>query len=276
MPARIPKDAYVIIIGAMKCGTSSLYSYLQNHPQIIPAVIKEPEFFSENQGHGFKVDNYSDLWHFDGSIHKYALEASTGYTKYPQEPNVPKNIFKYGISPKFIYIIRNPFDRIISHFNFMKRKGSWKSNIDDKHLISTSNYSLQLDQYRKYFPLEDLLILDFDELRDNPSQLLQKIYNFLHLSYNYFPEEYKVKNRTLIESKFERKLRDLKFHPAFFSYVPKPLKQTGKNLLYRISSPDKDILTDVERKFVYDELKEGMAILHDVYGFNVYKWGFDI
>jgi hypothetical protein len=102
MSNRIPRDAYAIIIGAMKCGTSSLYSYLQNHPEICPAIIKEPEFFSENQGHGVQVDNYNDLWSFDCSVHKYTLEALTGYTKYPLEPNVPKNIFSYDTGGEFV------------------------------------------------------------------------------------------------------------------------------------------------------------------------------
>ena len=104
MLAGIPKDAYVIIIGAMKCGTSSLYDHLQKHPEICPAIAKEPEFFSENQSQKILAESYNELWSFDGSVHKYALEASTGYTKYPSEPKVPKNIFDYGINPKFIYI----------------------------------------------------------------------------------------------------------------------------------------------------------------------------
>jgi hypothetical protein len=276
MSKRIPRDAYAIIIGAMKCGTSSLYSYLRGHPEICPAIVKEPEFFSENQGHGVQADNYSNLWSFDGSVHKYALEASTGYTKYPLEPNVPKNIFSYGIRPKFIYIIRNPFDRISSHFNFMQKNGSWLLTIDDEYLINTSNYFLQLEQYRKFFPLEDILILDFDELRDNPDQLLRRIYNFLGLSYRYFPKEYKVKNQTQIKSQFEKNLTRLKLYTTFFGYAPTPLKQLGKNFLRRVSPPKKRILTNVEKEFVYNELKEGMASLHHIYGFDVCKWGFDI
>src|ERR1700757_1899826 len=42
---RMPCDAYVIIIGAMNCGTSSLYTYLAEHPEICPCITKEPEFF---------------------------------------------------------------------------------------------------------------------------------------------------------------------------------------------------------------------------------------
>lgn len=45
MPGTIPHDRYLLIIGAMKCGTSSLYDYLSGHPQLCPALIKEPEYF---------------------------------------------------------------------------------------------------------------------------------------------------------------------------------------------------------------------------------------
>ena len=273
MHSRIPRDAFALIIGAMKCGTSSLYSYLQGHPEICPAIDKEPEFFSENQGHGVKVDNYTDLWSYNDSIHKYALEASTGYTKYPSEPNVPKKIYDYGIRPKFIYIIRNPFDRILSHFNFMQWDKSWLLNIDDPHLINTSNYFLQLEQYRKYFPREDILILDFDQLKNNPQLVLQKIYHFLDLSHSYFPKDYDVKNPTQIGTKFERDLRNLKVG-AFIVRLPKPLKKLGQNLLRGMFPPEKRFMTNAEKEFIYNELKGDMANLHHFYGIDVCKWGF--
>lgn len=259
----------------MKCGTTSLCSYLQAHPEICPAIVKEPEFFSENQGRGSQVETYSDLWSFDNSVHKYALEASTGYTKYPREPNVSKNIFDYGIKPKFIYIIRNPFDRISSHFNFMQKRKSWLRNIDDSHLINTSNYFLQLEQYRQYFPLEDILILDFDELRDSPALVLQKTYEFLNLSQGYFPEEYVIENPTQIKSKLEKDLSSMKLD-TFFGYVPKPLKRFGKNLLRKAPHPEKRMLKDEEKEFIHNELSGSMADLYYTYGFDVGKWGFSI
>lgn len=82
MLAVIPNDAYVLIIGAMKAGTTSLYRYLEQHPKVSGAVVKEPEFFLRNQGHAVKAERYSDLWPtFDPEHHDYALEASTGYSK---------------------------------------------------------------------------------------------------------------------------------------------------------------------------------------------------
>lgn len=273
MADRIPKDAYSIIIGSMKCGTTTLYNYLKGHPEICPSITKEPAFFAKNHPHAIQVDNYSDLWPYNESVHKYALEASTGYTKYPYEPNVPKNMYNYGIRPKFIYIIRNPFDRITSHYNFRIWDETWRFNIDDSRLINISNYFVQLEQYRKYFHLEDILILDFDDLRDNPRSLLQRIYQFLDLSHGYFPDDYKAENPTPIITKFEKNLRMLRLY-FLVNSTPKSLKKFGKKLLLRTSTPKKRILTDAEKEFIYKELKEDMAHLHHIYGIDVSKWGF--
>src|SRR5262249_47769756 len=109
---KIQPDAYVMIIGAMKSGTSSLYHYLTQHPEICACVKKEPEFFSAHQLHRYQnVSDYQDLWTFNPAVHRLALEASTGYTKYPEEIDVPRKIHDYGLRPKFIYLVRNPFER---------------------------------------------------------------------------------------------------------------------------------------------------------------------
>ncbi len=269
----IRPDAYAMIIGAMKCGTTSLYDYLQGHPEICPSITKEPEFFSENQGHGSNVKDYNDLFSFDASTHKYALEASTGYTKYPMEPRVPENIFNYGINPKFIYLIRNPFDRITSHFNYMQKNASWLLDIDDSHIISTCNYFQQLEKYRQFFPAESILILDFDGLKNNPAMVLKQVYEFLNISSSYFPETYEIANVTQPESKFVRSLNRSKI-AHLSKYVPKSLRQFGKTILQKASPPSKRILTNKEKEFIYNSLKEDMCSLHRDYGFNVSKWGF--
>lgn len=53
--AQIPADAYLLIIGAMKCSTSSLFNYLAPHPSICPCITKEPEFFLNTSGTAARV-----------------------------------------------------------------------------------------------------------------------------------------------------------------------------------------------------------------------------
>jgi hypothetical protein len=62
-----------LIIGAMKCGTTSLYSYLSEHPEVLMSSVKEPNFFLEREE--LSLDEYKKL--FDGTAKVYG-EASTG------------------------------------------------------------------------------------------------------------------------------------------------------------------------------------------------------
>ena len=275
MGKSIPNDAYAIIIGAMKCGTSSLYSYLCHHPSICPAIAKEPEFFSSSQIHKTNVSRLEDLWNFDPTTHRYVLEASTGYTKFPAESGVAQNILNYGIRPRLIYIVRNPFDRIESHYNFLRGQPYWKLGMLDPHLIHTSNYFLQLEQYRPLFGKESILLLDFKLLIADPHQVLQTTYNFLGLPPTTFPSCYPVENKTVYYNRIEAFLRRSSIQ-RMAQHLPPFLKNRGKILLSKLPQPGKRGLNAVEKEYIFDHLKLDMIRLHDEYGFDVRKWGFDI
>lgn len=276
MSEKIPNDSYVIIMGAMRCGTTSLYEYLAQHPAICPCRVKEPEFFSQNQEHKLKnISRYEDLWEFDKSKHIYALEASTGYTKYPVEKGVAKRMTEYGIEPKLIYIIRDPFERILSHYNFIAtRYDKSLSCTEDNIILHTSNYYLQLEKYSGYIPLENILIVDFDELKLEPRTLLQKIYNFLQISDQYFPEDFKVRNKTTLYPELKNKF----LISDIWSLIPglgDKLTVLVRRLL-TIFSKDviKKNLIPEEREIIYNKLKSDMELLHDKYNVDVERWGF--
>jgi len=275
---KIPHNGYAIIIGAMKCGTSSLYNYLIKHPAICPSAVKEPEFFSSNQTYGHKVDHYEDLWDFDPNVHRYALEASTGYTKYAVEKDVPETIYKYGIMPKFIYIVRDPFERILSHHGFARYQvdvGSDWSVVSD-HMINVSNYYLQLRQYRKYFSKEQILIIDFDDVTSDPQSVLTKVFRFLDLPEMQIPKKFSAVNKTKTLSKFQM---FLEHYPALrkpYLLLPQKVRDLGKKAFKKYSVPeDKRQLTDQERTFIYDRLADDMRKFHEEYGIDVVKWGFN-
>lgn len=270
MSDAIPADAHVLIIGAMKCGTTSLFDYLKKHPAICPACDKEPEFFSEHQKHGVEVVDYNDLWSFDASRHRYALEASTGYTKYPMETRVPQRIAAYGLNPKFIYLVRNPFDRIESQYDFSRVKKPAVA-IDDPYHVELSDYYLQLQQYQPYFARERFLILDFDEMVQAPVKTLDRVYEFLDIERHY-PLQFRASNVTRrqpksLASRLMKRLRSAMGHAESRGAVQ---KVSGERYVVN----EKRLLTNDERRSVHRRLEDDMARLYHEYGFDVTKWGF--
>ena len=142
MGAAIDPDKFLLIIGSAKSGTSSLFRYLSEHPAVCPSVTKEPEYFSEHQMHPRPVRRYEDLWpDFDPAVHRYALEGSTGYTKWPVENGVAERMRAYGIRPRLVYLVRDPVERIESH----------------------------VDPCVEVFGREAIRVLDFAHLRADPS-----------------------------------------------------------------------------------------------------------
>jgi len=257
----------------MKAATTSLYGYLESHPEICPAVTKEPEFFTGNTEHGVEVERFEDLWCFDISRHRYAIEASTGYTKYPSVDGVPQKIAEYGLKPKFIYIVRNPFERIESHYNFMQHNERWKKPIDDEHLINTSDYYLQLEQYLKFFPREDFLILDFDDIKHDPKKVMKSVYDFLGITDLHYPDVFHKENTTHVASTFERKLRTLRLH-KLLRKSPKGLQVLIKSMLMRVSRKEKQKLTEEQRNLIHERLAVNTYLLQEKWGIDVSKWGF--
>ena len=273
----IPIDAYLMIIGAMKSGTSTLYWYLKQHPSICRCIVKEPEFFTE-ETHRVNVAQYSDLWNFDPERHKYVLEASTGYTKYPIIPNVPEKIKAYGISPTFVYVVRDPFKRIESDYNasIYNRWFNPKTPITDNRYVFFSNYFVQLEQYRKHFGSKNIVVLDFDELVTCPNDLLAFLFDRLKLNCSGLEVVNEVRNKTRQLSQAEVFFR---MHPLLntaWKLLPVRVRLLLKRLYKRPFSTlsEKVKLTEYERLIVHNKLKHDMSLFNYHYSFPVKKWGF--
>ncbi len=257
-----------MIIGAMKCGTTSLYEYLKDHPAFALPKVKEPEYFSQH----WELGPYAEVFEPFTKSHTYALDASTGYTKYPMREGVPKRIYDYGLQPKFIYLVRNPFDRIESHHNFISRFEYWNETIEADALVAISKYHFQLQQYRSFFPKEDFLILDFGQLQRDPKAVLLKVYAFLGMGDSHIPSNFGIHNKTEIDAQVERSLRSKV--GGVLPFLPESVKQLGKRLLKRGRPIAKVQLTDAQRSRVHDKLRDDMLRFQEEYGFDVSDWGF--
>jgi hypothetical protein len=169
---------FAFIIGAMKSGTTTLFGYLTQHPQIAPNLYdKEPEFFSK-ETMAEATDDYYRQYFPKFYRHQVALEASTGYTKMPGYPDVAARLKSLPQKKHFIYIIRDPVDRIESHMAHVVASGRISPDHlfdEDKlaHYLAVSRYAMQLDAYRAQFPDQKILLLDFEDLKAQPVQTAQ-------------------------------------------------------------------------------------------------------
>ncbi|MDT8453265.1 MAG: sulfotransferase [Gammaproteobacteria bacterium] len=96
-------EHFVVIIGAMKSGTTSLFDILGQHPQICAAKEKEPNFFVTDSD-SKKVDGYLGLWAWDKVKYKYALESSVAYTKFPFVNDVRERIMRTKLGENKFYL----------------------------------------------------------------------------------------------------------------------------------------------------------------------------
>jgi len=167
-----------MIIGAAKSGTTTLYSYLNDHPDIFLTATKEPEFFSSSKKYELGYEWYKELF-INAPAGSAIGEASTTYSRWPHTLDSPKLIFKNTKVRKFIYIMRNPVERAFSHYAHIMRNNvsmSFEEALDMYPVIfDTGNYHFQIERYLKYFKLEDFLFITLDQLRRNPKKELSRI-----------------------------------------------------------------------------------------------------
>lgn len=270
---RIPPDAHVIVIGAMKCGTSTLFAYLARHPRIAPSRVKEPEFFSEYQGHGIDVDRYEDLWDFDPDQHRFCVEASTGYTKYPGEPHVPDRMLEAGIDPKLIYAVRHPLDRMESQFNHARiRRTDWAyDDLLDPALLNLSRYYMQMQQFLLRFPDRDRYhVVGFDDLVSCPQATMDDVFRWLGLATIDLPRDLH-ENRTPEPSRVELLMADVDLSDPL-GLVPRSVKDRVKRFL-RDSVPAKKHMTEDERDRARAYLARDIELFGETFGFPVERWG---
>ena len=178
----------LFIIGAMKSGTTSLHEYLATHPQIAMSKEKEPGYFVEELSLRKGEAWYLGLFEQDERF-RYRGESSTHYTKLPVYRGVPERLHRFNPDARLLYIMRNPFDRTVSHYwhavrdvyHGGERRPLLKAVREEPEYLAFSDYALQLAPYFERFGKDSILTLTFEALIDHPQRELDRIYRWLGL-----------------------------------------------------------------------------------------------
>ena len=201
-----------LIIGAAKAGTTSLYHYLAQHPQVHMSPVKEPKFFAfEGRDLSFKgnrkvieqinsstirdIESYKKL--FNPGQNQLAIGEASPIYLHNQE--APANIRRHVPGVKMIVVLRNPMERAYSDWkhnyregfesmgNFLKAVNSCEKReamnfAPYLNYLVKGYYSKHLRRYFQLFNRRQILTLLYEDLCHSPEQVLVSIFNFLELN----------------------------------------------------------------------------------------------
>jgi hypothetical protein len=216
-PGSLP---HFMILGAQKSGTTSLFGYLGQHPQVLRCLVKEVHFFDNRYDRG-------ETWyrsHFPtldaGPPGAIVGEASPYYLCHP---HAPRRIRALLPRVKLIAILRNPTERAISHYFHEVRKRretlpilealraederigtEWSRMQADGSYTSRTHrsfsykqrgiYADQLERYGEHFDRDQLRVVNSDDLFVKPHETLRRIYEFIGVDPDFRCEDVTARN----------------------------------------------------------------------------------
>ncbi len=190
----------LFVVGAAKSGTSSLASYLSQHPDIYLSPIKEPSYYVEGIGYE-DWEEYLSL--FEGRKERFLCDASTGYL---YEKSAALRIKKNHADAKILIILRNPVNMVKSHWRFMEIQGNESLSLSEaiseeqrvyrktdefrrncnnwwcSYLyIERAMYHDQVKRYLEVFGKDNVRVIIFEDFVDDTGDVLNDICFFLKI-----------------------------------------------------------------------------------------------
>jgi len=192
------------VLGAMKCGTTSLYEYLKQHPDIVPAVKKELHYYDHKIYGEWDFGQYLEQFP-DKKRHQLSFEGTVYYLRHP---HAPKWILRDFPTAKLVALLRNPVNRAYSHYQQKAVKGKeqrsfeesvrgeeefiktdWAKTCSDESYqgqlsqafsyLARGRYAEQLEHWFSYFPSNRFHVMFTEELALDPDKEMKKLFHFL-------------------------------------------------------------------------------------------------
>lgn len=199
-----------MIIGAQKCGTTTLFDILNSHPSLVGSSPKEPHFFSNSVDWKAELPKYENLFKQRDGVQYF--EGSTSYTFYPLKNfHIWNDLFAYNPGLKFIYLVRDPISRVISSYMHCYERGYTNLGIEDairkeRSYIDITRYYTQISPFIKKFGREQVMMIDFDDLIKRRDQVVLNVAKFLDVDPSQFGNYQTIhSNASVTVSKLHRR-----------------------------------------------------------------------
>lgn len=209
----------VLLIGVQKAGTTSIYDWISQHPDIYaPAFAKDRySYFLNEELYSKGYESYSKNF----NNRKNEKLFCTGNANYFFVPHVAQRIYKLNPKMKMILMLRNPIDRAFSAFNHAIERGmetrSFEQAVQDeienkvaysaleklrKSYIEHGFYFKQLSNYLNFFELDQIFVGFYTDLIKGKEKLMEEIFYFLDIEPD-FKVNFSTKNVTGGSSRFK-------------------------------------------------------------------------
>lgn len=290
-----------LIIGAAKAGTTALYHYLRQHPQVYMSPEKETNFFAfEGQKVSFcgpgdaKMceSSITTLGAYKEQFENVSNEVAIGEASpwYLYSTRAAENIYRHIPSVKLIAVLRNPVDRAFSSYLHPVRDGRESLtfeeglSVEEKriaqgweyiwHYRRAGFYSAQVQRFLKLFRREQVRFCLYDDLLADPDRFLRDIYEFLGVDGSFVVDTSLRPNATGVPK--NRLLGRLLNQPNVLRssaklFLPKRLRY---NLSQRINRRllEKPSLSEETRQDLLRGYRHDVTALQDLIGRDLSAW----
>lgn len=289
----------LIVPGAAKSGTSSLHKSLRQHPDVFMSPKKEPHFFSYEPS-ASRERCYRELFERGGGV-RVRGESSTSYMVIPA---VPGRIARALERPKFIFILRNPVDRVASHYRWLQSldlesrslrcafladrdatssiHASIRNTGNYCYYYQFSGYGTSLERYLSFFDRSQIKIVTFERFARDHDAVMRECFSFLGLADDFAVT--RVRSNVTLRVRPARRValrldRSIRSRFPWLGRLRGVYRWPGRGILgvvERVSPPDQAMdLSQQDRRWLAVELAEEVGKLRSLWDDPFSDWCID-
>jgi Sulfotransferase family len=183
----------LVVIGGLKCGTTSLHHYLSLHPAISMSRPKELNFFVAELNWDLGRDWYASHFDRDAPVRG---ESSPHYTNLPRFAGVAERMHSLIPDARIVYMVRDPIDRMLSHYVHNVGGGYETRGLDEalgdpeSAYVNRSRYAMQVEPYLRAFGSDLVAIVSREQLRDEREATMRTLFELCGVDPGFRSEQF--------------------------------------------------------------------------------------